>query len=473
MNNFNDDFNNNDNNSDDYNDSNNSFNNSNNDNFGQQNQYQSQFNAKQTDYEVNDYKKPAKKNSVLPIILSSVLCLFVGGFFALKVLAPKEQEPTNSAALEAEKKEIEADKREEQATISNELPKIGSDKPLNLNAVSVPDIVDIAIDSVVGIGTDIGSGSGIIISDDGYIITNNHVISGANKIEVLIGAEKEEVDAKLIGTDPIRDVAVIKVEKTGLKAAVIGDSLTVRVGETVLAIGNPLSTLTGTVTQGIISAVNREVAMDNYTHTYLQTDAPINPGNSGGALVNLNGEVVGINTLKSLVAGYDATGNAISSEGIGFAIPINDAIEIAKELIQHGKYVRPGIGITARTIDIEEAATLRVPRGILVVDITPQGEAEKAGIRANDIITKIDGQDCFEMEDLSDAISTKKVGDILKVKVWRIINRSNQEVDIDITVGDMNEMNLLAEQAQKQQQQEREQDYFGGYEDFPWDRFFP
>ena len=170
-----------------------------------------------------------------------------------------------------------------------------------------------------------GYGTGIILSEDGYIVTNNHVISGASAVKVSL-MDGTEYSAAIVGADATTDLAVIKVDATGLTAAAFGSSDTLLVGETVVAIGNPLgSDLAGSVTSGIVSAVNREISTNGYSQRYIQTDAAINPGNSGGALVNINGEVIGINTLKSYLAGYDDYGVPIGTEGIGFAIPINTA----------------------------------------------------------------------------------------------------------------------------------------------------
>ncbi|MGI6114410.1 MAG: S1C family serine protease, partial [Mahellales bacterium] len=227
-----------------------------------------------------------------------------------------------------------------------------------------------------------GTGSGIVISEDGYIVTNNHVIEGATNIGVVLPGGKQ-VEAQLIGQDSRTDLAVLKVKAEGLTAAKLGDSDKIRPGELAVAIGNPLGhQLAGSVTVGVISAVGRTLQVDGKTLNLIQTDAAINPGNSGGALVNKKGEVIGINTLKQAAVGV---------EGIGFAIPINDAKPIIKQLIDYGYISRPGIGIWGSEITEQAAKEYKVPVGILIRRVVVDGAAAKAGIVPGDIIIKMEG----------------------------------------------------------------------------------
>ena len=195
-----------------------------------------------------------------------------------------------------------------------------------------------------------------------------------------------------MGADATTDLAVIKVDATGLTAAAFGSSDTLLVGETVVAIGNPLgSDLAGSVTSGIVSAVNREISTNGYSQRYIQTDAAINPGNSGGALVNINGEVIGINTLKSYLAGYDDYGVPIGTEGIGFAIPINTAKPIIEQTDERRQSGAPGIGISC-LVDVTNAYNEEgAPDGITVVDVVAGSPAEKAGLQIGDVILAVDG----------------------------------------------------------------------------------
>ena len=242
------------------------------------------------------------------------------------------------------------------------------------------------------------SGSGVIISEDGYILTNNHVVnsasyyqvSKANKVTVKLYNDDTIYDATIIGTDETTDLAVIKIDKTGLPAAELGDSSSVKVGEFSMAIGNPLG-MESSVTAGIISAVNREITSDGKTFKVIQTDAAINSGNSGGALINSKGQVIGINTLK-------LSGENI--EGIGFAIPINSTKEIYTQLISEGKVKRPFIGIGGKDIDEATAKRYNLVEGVYVTSIEEFSSAEKSGLKLYDIITKIDGKDIKSINEL-------------------------------------------------------------------------
>lgn len=315
---------------------------------------------------------------------------------------------------------------------------------------SIPDVVDAVYPAVVGIinyqeysgytGVQMvewGSGSGFFITTDGYIVTNQHVIEDAMEIGVIL-ATGQELEAKLIGFDVSSDIAVLKVDITDATALPKGDSDALRVGEYVLAIGNPLDSteLQGTVTLGIISAKARSMNIDGYTNDYLQTDAAINPGNSGGPLINMNGNVVGMNTAKSTTAGYDEFGNAIASEGIGFALPINDVMEIVDSLILHGHVQRPGIGVTISTRDAEIAAEEGTEPGVFIYSIVDGGPAHLAGMRVNDIILKIDGVAMEDQDAMIAYIQQHSVGDVVLFTVLR----DSREYEISVTIGDMNSM---------------------------------
>lgn len=254
---------------------------------------------------------------------------------------------------------------------------------------------------------DSGSGSGIIISEDGYIVTNNHVVEGADELVVILKGGKE-IGATLIGRDPFTDVAVIKVDEPDLIVAKIGDSDQVRQGELAIAIGNPLGhNLAGTVTVGVVSAVDRDIRFGQHDFKMIQTDAAINNGNSGGALINSQGEIIGMNTLK----GY--------AEGLGFAIPTNVFVPIAQQLIKDGGIERPGIGVQIVEVTEEMVKEYSFPKGIGVVGLEPDGSADKAGILPNDIIIAVDDKTVETIDELKDEITKGKVGDILKFTIWR------------------------------------------------------
>ncbi len=309
---------------------------------------------------------------------------------------------------------------------------------------STSEVVDIVGPAVVGVvnkatyqnpyayyygmqqGTEIekGSGSGVIISDDGYIITNNHVVEGATEIVVILNAG-EEYTAKLVGSDSKTDLAVLKIDAHSLAYAKLGTSSELRVGETAIAIGNPLGQeFAGTTTQGIISGLNRTITIDNKTMNLIQTDAAINPGNSGGALCNEHGEVIGINTAKIASSQY---------EGIGFAIPIDDAKPIIEDLITNG-YVtgRPVIGIGGRAVTEQDAKAYNLKVGVYVSSMTADSPAYMAGIKIGDIIVECEGKKIETVDDLNDIKNKHKVGDTLKMKVYR----HGKTIDIKLVLGE-------------------------------------
>ena len=312
---------------------------------------------------------------------------------------------------------------------------------------SIPDVVESVSKSVVGVIQyqtnprtgkleEYGSGSGFIVSEDGYILTNAHVVSGAAAVDVLY-SDGERVTALVVGADVTTDIAVLRVNASGLPALPIGDSNALRVGEYVIAIGNPLSSyeLYGTVTFGIISATAREINIDGFVNTYLQTDAAINFGNSGGPLINMAGQVIGMNSAKTVTAGYDSRGNAISAEGIGFALPIQNVIEIANVILREGSMVRPGIGVQIRTVDTETAAENQVPVGCRIEELTAGAPADQAGLKVGDIITKVDDVAVAENDDVVNYVRSKNVGDRLTFAVYR----EGAYLTIDVIVGDMNQ----------------------------------
>lgn len=303
----------------------------------------------------------------------------------------------------------------------------------------LPSIVGISINYTVntmfgGSSTATASGSGIIISEDGYILTNNHVINSssnnnsyyqiteANTLKVTLYNDKTEYDAKVIGSDSQTDLAVIKIEKTGLTAAELGDSDAVQVGEFAMAVGNPLG-LQSSISCGIISAKDREVADSDSRTTYhvIQTDAAINSGNSGGALVNADGKVIGINTLK-------LSGTGI--EGIGFAIPINSTLDVYKELISNGKVKRPYIGITGIDLDEATAKKNNLVIGVYVKSVENFSAAEKAGIQPGDVIIEAEGTVIKTMDELNTIKNKHSIGDKLKLK----LNRNGKEKEVTLTL---------------------------------------
>jgi len=261
-----------------------------------------------------------------------------------------------------------------------------------------------------------GSGSGVIISKDGYIITNNHVIAMASDkgIKVVL-SDKREFTARLIGTDPNTDIAVIKIEADNLAVSSVGNSDDVHVGQWVLAIGNPLG-LNNTVTAGIVSALGRNINIDGNSYAinnFIQTDAVINPGNSGGALVDINGLVVGINAAIKTTTGY--------YQGYGFAIPINIAKNVASELIKTGKIERGYIGVSIKDVDSKEAKGLGLDKakGVLIQNVIKGGAGEDAGLKTGDVIFTVDGKEVNAANELQTIIGSKRPGETASLKVFR------------------------------------------------------
>ena len=273
-----------------------------------------------------------------------------------------------------------------------------------------------------------GAGSGVIISSDGYILTCAHVVDGASTITVTIG--DKDYTATLVGEDTTSDIAVIKIDADGLTPATVGNSDSLKVGQSVMAVGNPLGELGGTVTGGMISALNRSVTIQGSssvnTMSLIQMDASVSPGNSGGGLFNMNGELVGIVNAKS---------SSSDAEGLGFAIPINDAIKVAQELLENG-YVtgRPYLGITYLAVeDAQTAAQLGVNAyGVSVVEVVKGGPAEKAGLQAGDRIVSVDGTEIASKDDLGTLMQKHAAGDTLSIT----IARDGQMQTVNVTLGE-------------------------------------
>ena len=273
-----------------------------------------------------------------------------------------------------------------------------------------------------------GAGSGVIISSDGYILTCAHVVDGASNITVTIN--DKDYTATLVGEDTTSDIAVIKIDANGLTPATVGDGNSLKVGQNVMAVGNPLGELGGTVTGGMISALNRSVTIQgtNSTNTMslIQMDASVSPGNSGGGLFNMNGELVGIVNAKS---------SSSDAEGLGFAIPINDAIKVAQELLENG-YVtgRPYLGITYLAVtDAQTAQQLGVNAyGVYIVDVTKGGPADQAGLKAGDRIVSVDGSEIAAKDDLGTLMQKHAAGDTLAITVAR----DGQMQTVNVTLGE-------------------------------------
>ena len=299
-----------------------------------------------------------------------------------------------------------------------------------ISSVVSPSVVAITTEQMSGSQTwfggyyvQSGAGSGVIISQDGYILTCAHVVDGATSVKVQL-QNGETYDATIVGSDSTSDIAVLKIEATGLTPAVIGDSSALAVGETVVAVGNPLGTLSNTVTDGIISALNREVTVEDNDMTLLQTNASISPGNSGGGLFNANGELIGVVNAKSSYS---------EAEGIGFAIPIDQAMEIAQQLIENGAVIRPALGV--KILDVMDANTANQlgvsTTGVYVVEVTAGGGAEAAGVQAGDRIIAVDDTAVSSSNSVKSYLADKQVGDTVNLQV----EREGKVLTLTVTLG--------------------------------------
>lgn len=369
-----------------------------------------------------NYSKNSNRKQIATTVVASFVSAVVGGACALGVYVGLNKEPA---------KALETSKTNTGSIVETSNPNLSQVSLINYSDTAIyaaqkalPSMVSISVEydvNYMGMKKPVaGSGSGVILSEDGYILTNNHVISSADSssfyqvsdaksIKVKIYGDDTEYSAEIIGTDSQTDLAVLKIDKTGLTPAELGDSSSVQIGEFVLAIGNPYN-LDYSVTAGIISALNREMTVENTTYNVIQADCAINSGNSGGALVNSKGEVIGITTLK-------LAGDGI--EGVSFAIPVNETVPIYKELIEKGKISRPFVGISG--IDLDEATAIRngLTKGIYVDSVVSGSGAEDAGIMAGDVIVSFDGKDVSTMDELNAIKNTKNIGDKIEIKLYR------------------------------------------------------
>ena len=296
---------------------------------------------------------------------------------------------------------------------------VGSVVSINCSAVST-NIFGQRVESA-------SSGSGFVITQDGYIVTNHHVVASASSVKVTM-YDGKEYSAAVVGSDSDYDVAVLKVETTGLQPVTLGNSADVNVGDTVLAIGNPLGELTFSMSQGIVSCCDRAINVSGTPFNMIQVDASINPGNSGGPLMNLYGEVVGIVSAK-----YSSYSNT-AVEGLGFAIPIGDVQAVITDIMENGQITsKPSMGITAGTMTRQMAAQYQIDKdnGVFVYSVDKGGAGEKAGLRMGDVITKVDSMEITSMEDLTAAKKGHRAGDTVTVIYYRDGQNYSTELTFD------------------------------------------
>ena len=414
--------------------------------------------AAQPVYESPAPKKTKKKKplGLGAVVAVALVCSLLGGAFGAigtYLLTQKGDipgKPDSSVVLEGDRGNTVID-----------IQKIDTSKlmtPAEVYAANVNSTVGITTSITTNFWgyqtTSAASGSGFIISKDGYILTNHHVIEDSSSITVSFydGTSKE---AKLIGYDASNDIAVLKVEATDLVPVVLGDSNNLNVGDSVVAIGNPLGELTFSLTAGAVSALDREVTISNgATMRLIQTDCAINSGNSGGALFNLYGEVIGITNAK-----YSSNSSSEASiDNIGFAIPLNNVRSIVESLIEKGYISKPYIGVSITDVS-EETQSYGLPKGAAVKAVTEGSPAEAAGLQVNDIITHADGNEISGSSALVSYVGQCEIGQTLKLTVFR----QGQSIQVEITIGEqIQSANAQQETQQQQQQQQQQTNPFGG-----------
>lgn len=420
----------------------------------------------------DESEAPKKKHRGIRLVALMLVCALIGGMIGAGATGALGTAVNGGKRGGADTTAIEVSERE---TVNVETVAVTGTKQLTL-----PELYKANINSVVSINTttttnvfnqtvqSASAGSGFIITADGYIVTNYHVIDSANDVKVTL-YDGKEYEARVIGGDSDYDIAVLKIDATGLQAVTIGNSATLQIGDDIAAIGNPLGELTFSMSEGIVSCVDREINVDGTPFNMIQVTAAINPGNSGGPLFNTYGEVVGIVSAK-----YSAYANTVA-EGLGFAIPINDVIAMVEDIMENGRVTnRPYFAITAEEVTARRAQQngYSVDAGVRVSSVEAGGAAEKAGLQVGDIIVKIDDKAITSMNDLNGAKKSYKAGDTVTVTV----NRNGTEVQAQLTFDATPEQTKTVEQPQQNQQQDGNNNYYyygngdGGYFD-PWDFF--
>lgn len=377
---------------------------------------------------------PKRHNKIWMQVCIAVLCLAVGISIGILAFSGRSGqisriEPTASPSATA-------------------TPNNGQSTTPNTGSSNLADVIDSVMPSVVSItttqyaqraGTEVvsGYGSGFVYSADGLIATNNHVVEGAGRIYVTLNGDEQQYEAEVVATDSYSDLAILKIDKTGLTPVKFGSSSSLRLGDTVFVIGSPYNGLfANSVSSGIVSGLNREMVLNSATQTFIQTDAAVNPGNSGGPMFNANGELVGIITRKSMLS--TVTGETTSIEGIGFAIPSDVASPVLEQLAQGQQVPRSGIGIMGSSLTEQGKQAYNVENGIYVASVSKGGPAEKAGLEVGDIITKLDDQAIGSMDEMIQLMESKNIGDTITLTYVR----DGQENTATVTIGDKTQMSF-------------------------------
>ena len=432
----------------------------------QQMPYQAGYNPYQP-YQSYQPQPPKKKKGTTAKIVALILVVAVLGSVGGALLTNAISSIYGKYEDPAEEPKPQVAEKVEEPAFERDVHKLPDSLGTNDagKSLSLTQVYEMTVNSVVGINTEIttnafgqeavaaSSGSGFILSEDGYIITNAHVVADASSIEVVLFNE-DSFEAKLVGADSSFDVAVLKIEAKGLPAVTVGDSDALKVGEDVVAIGNPLGELTFTMTNGILSAIDREINIDGNPQNMLQTNAAINSGNSGGPLFDMDGNVIGVTTAK--YSGSSLTGTSI--EGIGFAIPINEALKVAYDLAEYG-YVKGQayLGVTVKTLDSQTAEYYSLPMGPRVESVSPGSCAEKAGIQVGDIVIRFNGEDVENNAALIAALKRVQAGDTVNATLFRL----GGEVEVTITLDEKPSQEVIdAMLKEEQSEQQSTEEYY-------------
>lgn len=363
-----------------------------------------------------------KKKGRFPgkLVALALVCALVGGFVGAGVSAAAKVNHTGIQVSDREVAQVQT-------------LKVDGSKQMTMSEVYASNVNSVVSINVSATSTNYfgqtvqtaASGTGFLITEDGYILTNHHVVNGASSVSVTL-YNGESYDAKVIGSDEDYDIAVLKIDVTGATPVVLGDSSKLAIGESVAAVGNPLGELTFSMTEGIVSCVNRAINVDGTPFNMIQVDCSINPGNSGGPLFNSYGEVIGIVSAK-----YSSYSNT-TVEGIGFAIPINDVVSLVKDIMTNGYVTNKAyMGITPQTMTAQMAQQYRydVTEGVFVCSVDPDSAADKAGLKLGDVITKMDDKDIASYEDLVAAKKSYSAGDTVTLTVYR----EGKTIEVELT----------------------------------------
>ena len=384
--------------------------------------------------------KPPKKNGCLIAVILMVAILFIGifslmGIFNFRLLRRIEiTDPNETVSIVVSDPEEETTEQTSKTTKENDIDiensPVSYENIPQEGGLSLQDIYEKVINSVVSITCTYRGGSstgtGVILDTDGYVVTNAHVVEDAVTIQVLL-TDGRELEAALIGADTISDLAVLQIWADDLVAAQLGDSSVLRVGDAVVAIGDPLGvSLRGTMTDGIVSAINRNVTVDGRVMNLIQTNAALNSGNSGGPLLNCYGQVIGINTMK-----IGDTVSAAGVEGLGFAIPSTTVSDIVNQLLQQG-YVsgRPSLGITGESISMVHQMYYRLPNGLLIIAVEPGSAADTVGIQEGDVLLRVEKTSVTSPQELESALYSYAPGDTVRL----IIYRQGKQYSVSVTL---------------------------------------